>query len=87
MNEWRSQLGYPTYGTTAATLKKKTQLIPSYQAETREYMRDCYKTRAWTLNPRRIDDNMYLDTFYSSLPSVRGYKCFQLFALKKKGQN
>ena len=83
LNEWRSRLGYPTYGTTASTLQNTTQLIPSHRAETREYMRDYYKTRAWALKPRRINDNMYTDTFYSSLPYVRGYKWFQLFAFKR----
>ena len=83
ISEWRSRLGYPTYGTTAATLQNTTQLIPSSQAETREYMRDYYKTRIWALKSKRIHDNLYSDTFYSSLPSVRGYTCFQLFAFKK----
>ena len=46
-------------------------------------MRDYYKTRIWALKSKRIHDNLYSDTFYSSLSSVRGYTCFQLLAFKK----
>ena len=45
-------------------------------------MRDHYKTRVWALQPRRINDICYSDTFFSSICSIRGYKCFQLFAFK-----
>ena len=45
-------------------------------------MRNYFKTRIWTLKPKRIDDVLFSDTFFSSVSSIRGYKCFQLFALK-----
>ena len=35
------------------------------------------------MKPRRIDDVLHSDTFFSSVPSIRGFECFQLFALKK----
>ena len=46
-------------------------------------MRNYFKKRVWALKPRRIDDVLYSDKFFSSVPSIRGFKCFQLFALKK----
>ena len=58
-------------------------MIQTLQAETREYMRDHYKTRVWALRPRRINDICYSDTFFSAIASVRGYRCFQLFAFKR----
>ena len=82
IDDWRARLGYPTYETTKATLDNTTHMIQTLQAETREYMRDHYKTRVWALRPRRINDTCYSDTFFSSIRSVRGYKCFQLFAFK-----
>ena len=83
INKWRAQLGYPTYITTSATLNNTTQLVQSLQAETREYMRDYYKTRVWALKPNRINDVLYSDTFFSSILSIRKFRCFQLFAFKK----
>ena len=83
INKWRAQLGYRTYITTSATLNNTTQLVQTLQAETREYMRDYYKTRVWALKPNRIDDFLYSDTFFSSILSIRKFKCFQLFAFKK----
>ena len=46
-------------------------------------MLDYYKTRVWALKPNRIDDVLYSDTFFSSVLSIRTFKCFQLFAFKK----
>ena len=82
LEQWRARLGYPTFEVTKATLNHNTNMVKTLQAETREYMRDHYKTRTWPLRPRRIDDVMYSDTFFSNIKSVRGYKCFQLFAYK-----
>jgi len=67
---------------TAATLGNTTQMVQTLQAETREYLRDHYKTRVWALRPKRINDICYSDTFFSSTVSIRGYKCFQMFAFK-----
>ena len=46
-------------------------------------MRDYYKTRVWALKPTRLNDILYSDTFFSSISSIRSYKCFQLFAFKR----
>ena len=82
VEEWRARLGYPTHEVTQRTLANTTNYVQSLQAETSEYMRDHYKTRVWALQPRRIDDVMYLDAFFSSVYSIRGFKYFQLFAFK-----
>ena len=82
VKEWRARLGYPTYEVTRSTLANTTQMVKTLQAESREYLRDYYKTRVWALRPYRINDVMYSDTFFSFITSIRGYKCFQLFAFK-----
>ena len=71
LNKWRRQLGYPTYAATNFTLNNTTQLVQSNQDDTREYMRNYFKKRVWTLKPRRIDDVLYSDTFFSSVQSIR----------------
>ena len=58
-------------------------MVKSLEAETREYMRDHYKTCSLATRPRRLSDRMYSDTFFSSVPSIRGFKCFQMFAFKQ----
>jgi hypothetical protein len=72
VEEWRARLGYPTYEVTQASLKNTTEMVQTLQAESREYLRDYYKTRVWALMPHRINDVMYSDTFFSSFRSVRG---------------
>ena len=71
-----------TIEVTKATLSHNTNIVHTLQAETREYMRNHYKTRVWALRPRIIDDGMYSDTFFSNITSIRGYNFFQLFAYK-----
>ena len=73
VKEWRKRLGYPTFETTKATLAVTSQMVTTLQAESREYIRDYYKTRVWCLRLRRIDDVCYSDTFFSSITSVRNY--------------
>ena len=75
-------MGLPTIEVTKATLVHNTNMVQTLQAETREHTRNHYKTRVWALRPRRIDDIMYSDTFFSNIISIRGYVCFQLFAYK-----
>jgi len=82
VKEWRARLGFPTYEVAEATLKHTTQMVQTLQAETREYLPDHYKTRVWALRPRRINDVCYSDTFFSAVVSIRGFKCFQMFAFK-----
>ena len=51
ITDWRARLGYPTMEVTRQTIQNTTQLVQTLQAETREYMRDHYKTRVWALHP------------------------------------
>mmetsp|Transcript_52228 Transcript_52228/g.78006 ORF Transcript_52228/g.78006 Transcript_52228/m.78006 type:complete len:1156 (-) Transcript_52228:781-4248(-) len=48
-------------------------------------MRDHIKSRFPELKVKRVNDRCYTDTFFSSIPSVRGFKCWQLFAYQKTG--
>ena len=82
VEQWRANLGFPTEERTKATLKNTTQHITSLEAETRDYMRDYHKTRVFALRPRRLDDTLYVDCSFSSITSIRGFKCFQMHALK-----
>ena len=79
---WRSRLGYPTLEVMKNTLQNTINMITTLQSETRDYRRDYYKTCVWSLRPRRIDNVCYLNTFVSSMVSIRGLKCFQNFAFK-----
>ena len=83
IEEWRANLGFPTIEKTKETLTNTTQYITSLQGETREYMRDYHKTRVFALRPRRLDDTLFVDCFFSSCRSIRGYTCFQMHALKQ----
>lgn len=87
VKKWRANLGYPTSEVTKRTLKVTTRLVNTVEAETREYMRDHFKPRLECLRPHRINDVCFSDTFFSSISSVRGYKCFQMFALKESGHD
>ena len=49
VKEWWARLGFPTFECTQATLENTTQMVQTLQAESREYLRDYYKTRVWSL--------------------------------------
>ena len=59
-----------------------TQYIKTLEAETKEYMRDYYKLHVFALKPHCLNDTLYVDCFFSSICSIRGYTCFQMYALK-----
>ena len=82
VEKWRARLGFPTIEVTKATLAHNTNMVQTLQAETREHMRNYYKTRVWSLRPRRIDGVMYSGTLFSNITSIRGFECFQLFTYK-----
>ena len=75
LEAWRFRLDLPTYALTTLTLVNTTQMLQTLQAETREYMRDHYKTRFWALRPHHINDVMYSDAFFASMKSIQGFKC------------
>jgi hypothetical protein len=64
-----------------------TQLIPTVEAETREIMRDHLRTRLPQLKVRRVNDKCYVDTCFSSVPSICGFTCWNLFAFKTTGMD
>ena len=82
IDKWRARLGFPTFDTTTSTLENTTQYVQILEAESREYMRDYYRTRAYALQPKRINDVLFSDTFFPQIRSIRGYKAFQMFAYK-----
>ena len=78
VNEWRHRLGCPTLKMTEKTISNTTNMIRTLQSETRDYMRDHYKTRVWCLCPKRINDTCFLDTFPPSiflLEDLNIFKC------------
>ena len=77
-----ARLGFPTIEVAKTALAYNSNMVQTLQAKTREYTRNHYKTKVWALRPRRIDDVMYSDTFFSNITSIRGFKCFQLFTYK-----
>ena len=83
INKWRAQLGHPTYTTTSAPLNNTTQLVQTLQVESREYMRDYYKTRAWALDPNRINDILFSDTFSCQFYLLEGMNLFDYLLLRK----
>ncbi len=82
---WKQTLGFVPDHVVTRTLDATTQLIPSVEAESREIMRDHFQTRLLELKVRRMNDVCYVDTFFSSIPSARGYTCWNLFSYKRTG--
>ena len=74
-------LGFIPDRVVTKTLTATTQLVPSMELETREIMRDQFQTRLPELKVRWVNDVCYVDTFFSSLPLVRGFTCWNLFSL------
>ena len=81
--EWKRRLGFPPDKIVKMTLEATTQMIPRVEAESREIMRDHIKSRLPMLRLMRRNEMDFLDTFKSSLPSIRGYLYFNLFAAEK----
>ena len=80
--EWQKRLGYPPLLVTRKTLQNTTRMVNTVEAESRDYMRDHRVTRLPMLRPIRINDTCFHDVFFSSITSIRGYKCFLVNALK-----
>ena len=67
---------------SSKTLQATTQVIPMIEAETREIMRDhCLQTRLPQLKVRHVNDQCYVDMFFSSVPFVHSFRCWNLSAL------
>ena len=70
VSEWRKMLAYFTFEITKFTLAVTSQVVTTFQAESKEYTRDYYKARVWYLKPRKIDDVCYSNTFFASITSI-----------------
>jgi hypothetical protein len=82
---WKRCLGFTPDHVVAKTLSVTTQLVPTVEAESREIMRDHFQTRLPELRVRRVNDTCCVDTFFSSIPSVRGFTCWNLFSFQRTG--
>jgi hypothetical protein len=80
LRNWKRCLGFVPDHVVTKALAVTSQLVPTVEAETRELMRDHFMTRLPELKVRRVNDTCFVDTFFSSIPSVRGYTCFNLYA-------
>ena len=67
------------------TLKATTQFVPTVEAESREHMRNHLLTRLPELKHRCINDTVCCDTFFSSIPSVRGSTCWTQYLFLRSG--
>ena len=80
MPNWQASLGYPSKKTLEKTIEMTTQLCAEpVEMEIREIPRQHRKKRLLPLHPRRLKGRVDSDTFFSSIQSIRGYKCVQLF--------
>ena len=82
---WKRRLGFTPDHVVAKTLLATTQMVPTVESETREIMRDHFQTRLPQLKVRQVNDICYVDTFFSSVPSVRGFTCWNLFCFRRTG--
>ena len=79
--EWKEPpLLYPYEDVIEKTLKSTTQLqVEPIESERREILRQHQKQRLLMLHPRRLKGRTDTDTFFSSVKSIRGYLCVQIF--------
>ena len=74
-------LGCSTPDVVSKTLRNTTQYFATpVESETRAYPRQHRQKRLLPLHVRRISGRTCGDTFFSSIRSIRGYTCVQLFA-------
>ena len=85
--QWKQRLGFAPDHVIKKTMDATTQLVTTVEAETREVMRDHFQTRLPELKVRRVNDTCYVDTFFASVPSIRGYDCWNLFAYQRSGMD
>ena len=77
---WEERLGNCPEAVTVKTLDATTQLCSSpVEMENREAPQQHRKSRVLPLHPRRIPGRTDSDTYFSSVKSIRGYTCVQLF--------
>ncbi|KAL7575091.1 hypothetical protein ACA910_000459 [Epithemia clementina (nom. ined.)] len=82
---WKYRLGFIPDHVVEKTLQATTQMVSTVKAETREHMRDHILTRIPELKQQCINGTACVDTFFSSLKSVRGYTCWTQYSFVKSG--
>ena len=82
IKEWRANIGYPALEKTQQTLRNTTHYIQTLEGETHEYMQYYHNTCTHILWPRRLNDRIFVDCFFSHIRSIRGFNCFQMHVLK-----
>ena len=80
VGEWRQLLGFPSNNVVEKTLESTTQLqVDPVESERREIPKQHRKKRLLMLYPRRLQGRTDTDTFFSTVKSIRGYLCVQIF--------
>ena len=82
---WKHHLGFIPDLVVQKTLKATTQFVPTVEAESREHMWDHILTHLPELKHRRINDTACCDTFFSSIPSIRGFTCWTQYSFLCSG--
>ena len=78
--EWKQLLAFPSDKVVKKTLNSTTQLqIEPVESERREIPRQHRKKRLLMLYPRRLKGRTDTDTFFSTVKSIHGYLCVQIF--------
>jgi hypothetical protein len=67
------------------TLSATMQMVDTVEAETREHMQDHLVSRLPELKVHRVNDTACVDTFFSSITSVRGFTCWTQYYFLKSG--
>ena len=77
---WKLTLGYCPDNVVESTLKNTTQYYTKpTESETKAYPTQHRQKRLHALHLRRLPGRTCGDTFFSSIRSIRGYTCVQLF--------
>ena len=82
---WKHCLGFIPDHVVDKTLQATTQMVPTVEAETREHMRDHILTRLPELKRRRLNVTVCVDTFFSSIKSVRRFTCWTQYSFVESG--
>jgi len=78
--KWKELLSHPSEEVIEKTLESTTQMqVEPVESERREIPRQHRKKRLLMLHPRRLKGRTDTDTFFSSVKSIRGYLCVQIF--------
>ena len=80
VKEWKKLLAYPSDLVVEKTLRSTTQLqVEPVESERREIPKQHRKKRLLMFHPRRLRGRTDTDTFFSTVKSIRGYLCIQVF--------